>query len=46
MLLLTRLTRFGGLGNDAKKFLRRMKAIALARGGGKILHALWRERML
>ena len=50
----------GGLGNDAKKFLRRMKAVALAKGryrpvaliksasrsGGKILHALWCERML
>ena len=23
------MTRFGGLGNDAKKFLRRMKAVAL-----------------
>ena len=26
------MTRFGGLGNDAKKFLRRMKAVALAKG--------------
>jgi len=25
-------TRFGGLGNDAKTFLRRMKAVALAKG--------------
>ena len=55
------MTCFGGLGNDAKKILRRMKAVALAKGiylpgidqesicsrsGGKILHALWRERML
>jgi len=24
--------RFGGLGNDAKKFLSRMKAVALAKG--------------
>ena len=26
------MTRFGGLGNDAKTFLRRMKAVALAKG--------------
>jgi len=26
------MTRFGGLGNDAKKFLRRTKAVALAKG--------------
>jgi len=26
------MTRFGGLGNDAKQFLRRMKAVALAKG--------------
>jgi len=26
------MTRFGGLGNDANKFLRRMKAVALAKG--------------
>jgi len=26
------MTRFGGLGNYAKKFLRRMKAVALAKG--------------
>jgi len=26
------MTRFGGLGNDAEKFLRRMKAVALAKG--------------
>jgi len=33
MLLLARLLcRFGGLGYDAKKFLRRMKAVALSKG--------------
>jgi len=26
------MTRFGGLGNDTKNFLRRMKAVALAKG--------------